>query len=1251
MTKISKKSAYPVKTPVPKDYFVGTDSENNGKTVNFGFEETAYLINKLNGSLIVNYLFKVDNNINLEVLTEGVFLSENNETEVSSITKLYINKKNFAGDDLSELFTFLKSNKNSFFFKLQNSEDLKNACYFNIANVVDHTDYFIFSIDVFIQNIALQSLVHFNVYFFSFDIKSASGQSNSDKFTNVGTISLIDNEITLSTGFDWEINEEEYANIASYSETIPFSSTGMQRFVLFVANVFNTFEIISGPESISNPAVPPTPANTLQTTLVLVTDNSISEPVLPDLSAYATINYVDSHSSRTDNPHNVTKAQIGLSNAENTSDANKPVSTAQAAADATTLASANSYTDSQITQIIDSKVNITDVYNALDCIVAGKVLDARQGKVLNDLIANLTALLNNKLDKGTYPGNAGDLKTDIDNIYQPDVLISSVLPTRSVNTFTYPANQYQALISKTIRTNPAQFVTTISPATTDYKRTDLVYFKSDNTLAKLIGTESLTVAVRPDVPANSVAVSFINVFGAVIDNPTPVTQELSFQDVFGTEIFKGNYVRFNGVSFNAGQKLISIDPLVPLSAFLDVVNGNDTTAVLGNSNKPFKTMIGLINSLPTYSGETYTIYMTGGTVDITRVMPCRNLRFVAFTNTILDFTNVKKADGVTNDTFVFAPDGGTFYWTFENENISIYNTFVGAKQFASPFGNYLGMSSTIQPNILGKLNELKWSATHTFIAAFCYGASSDFSIKLVYSSSILFGGIQNLNSFMRIKELRFSSAVRIFERWGTVTIDNVTETTGSSKNCTITPSPLGIVNVGNITTTGTMNIGGLFVNITGTIAATVTIDITGVTNLTGKISSNTYITGNLGYGNLLVYNFTGRIANILAQYGAVLTIENSSIDTTTLISRDPSGGPASTNASCLTFKGNNVVTQASTAVDLVAGTVAKPIIVTIRGSISTNALSFGKNTSYQQLSATFKEKINEVVVRSKYDIINRVLSSSITYIIDGALTLLTGEYIEVPAGGLTITGYGFNASSISKNISGQSIFISPAGNSGDFISKDISYYPGFGTVFNLTDATGSHAIELNDINFQGVTGSALGVFNGYRQFTGTTCGFYGLSDGLTLEGNWSGFKLTNSNIIGFGASGTLFKKGASTIFNNRLYIDLNIQVATGSKICDFAPANFTNDKSLQVVNCYAKVNGVIDPTTTASTFPNITETSSKAYFVNNIGVKNSNITPYGMSTANMLTYADDTVAAAGGIVQVGETYIESSTGYFKTRLV
>ncbi len=37
---------------------------------------------------------------------------------------------------------------------------------------------------------------------------------------------------------------------------------------------------------------------------------------------------IDAHEARTDNPHSVTKSQVGLSNVDNTADADKPISSA-----------------------------------------------------------------------------------------------------------------------------------------------------------------------------------------------------------------------------------------------------------------------------------------------------------------------------------------------------------------------------------------------------------------------------------------------------------------------------------------------------------------------------------------------------------------------------------------------------------------------------------------------------------------------------------------------------------------------------------------------------------------------------------------------------------------------------------------------------------------------------------------------------------------------------------------------------------
>lgn len=54
--------------------------------------------------------------------------------------------------------------------------------------------------------------------------------------------------------------------------------------------------------------------------------------LLQKVSARATISALTAHTESTSNPHSVTKAQVGLGNCDNTSDANKPVSTATRAA-------------------------------------------------------------------------------------------------------------------------------------------------------------------------------------------------------------------------------------------------------------------------------------------------------------------------------------------------------------------------------------------------------------------------------------------------------------------------------------------------------------------------------------------------------------------------------------------------------------------------------------------------------------------------------------------------------------------------------------------------------------------------------------------------------------------------------------------------------------------------------------------------------------------------------------------------------
>lgn len=74
-----------------------------------------------------------------------------------------------------------------------------------------------------------------------------------------------------------------------------------------------------------------------------------------------------SHTTDTGNPHAVTKAQVGLSNADNTSDINKPVSTAQAAADTAIYVASQAYADGLVVGLLDDRGNYdasTNLYPA-----------------------------------------------------------------------------------------------------------------------------------------------------------------------------------------------------------------------------------------------------------------------------------------------------------------------------------------------------------------------------------------------------------------------------------------------------------------------------------------------------------------------------------------------------------------------------------------------------------------------------------------------------------------------------------------------------------------------------------------------------------------------------------------------------------------------------------------------------------------------------------------------------------------------
>ncbi|MFV8364828.1 hypothetical protein [Flavobacterium sp. XS1P27] len=641
---------------------------------------------------------------------------------------------------------------------------------------------------------------------------------------------------------------------------------------------------------------------------------------------------------------------------------------------------------------------------------------------------------------------------------------------------------------------------------------------------------------------------------------------------------------------NSGGKL-------PLSVFLNTVTGNDATAALEDSNRPFQSINALLNALPPTAGETYTIYIVDGNVAFTRKITRRNLRFIAYKTSTLIFDGVKEADGITNANFLFSGlSGGTQYtWTFENSNIG----FSCSRAFR--FGHEFNTGVIFKGNI----DAMVWTAGEIYVQP-----NSNLKINNVsnFGGTITASGnsASIVASYIEIDFLNITTNANIINQYkGVLRINNLIKTNIGTVNNIQFSIPNSSTNeitleFKNITHNGLIE---TFVKNINFIDANINnlanfnfgkINAAPQTVISGTLNSTLFLDSGYFSNGAYFKNFTGKVGGATLANG-IYTFENCNITcNTTLTNRWSSA----TLKEAVFFKGYNTITQL-VASDLI-GAEAETT-VEVAGVVKTNAKSFGTRVKSIYSNATYKEKLFEVVVRSKSDIVNRVLDSSTTYIIDGKLVLTAGEFIEIPATGLTMVGYGFNVSGISKNVAGQSIFSSPpAVGSGDFITRDIVYNSGAGIVFNLTNVAGNNAIEMNDVNFENC--ASLGKLSGYRQFTGTTNGFYGCLDGIQLSGNWSGFKLTNSNVLAFGGSGTFIKKENNTLFSNRMYLDLNLSFNSGGKLCDFDETNFASDELFQINNTLLRIGGVTNESNTASAIPNITANNPRCRWTNSLGI-------------------------------------------------
>lgn len=233
------------------------------------------------------------------------------------------------------------------------------------------------------------------------------------------------------------------------------------------------------------------------------------------------------------------------------------------------------------------------------------------------------------------------------------------------------------------------------------------------------------------------------------------------------------------------------------------------------------------------------------------------------------------------------------------------------------------------------------------------------------------------------------------------------------------------------------------------------------------------------------------------------------------------------------------------------------------------------------------------------------IDSTKEYFLDGVIDMGSTS-IEIPAGGIYISGYNFNLSGLTSTALGYTMFTSPVGGSGDVLFMDFHIdVTGVGSqVYDIVGNTGFEAIEVDRINYNNC--SSLGEINTYRQGLETGTGRFGGTPELTLGGVWVGGYFIDTSIVRSLVDGAyfLYKAGVGFVMSSRFRSNQNIDLNATVGFFDFAPVNFANDNILQLDGCIVTRNGAT-ATGDGTITPNISQTDIASKWGENIGLPNT----------------------------------------------
>lgn len=270
-----------------------------------------------------------------------------------------------------------------------------------------------------------------------------------------------------------------------------------------------------------------------------------------------------------------------------------------------------------------------------------------------------------------------------------------------------------------------------------------------------------------------------------------------------------------------------------------------------------------------------------------------------------------------------------------------------------------------------------------------------------------------------------------------------------------------------------------------------------------------------------------------------------------------------------------------------------------------------------------------VVVTSASDL-SGTLDPTKEYFIDGIVDM-GSQSIEVPAGGLYLSGYNFDTSKLISSATGYTMFISPVGGSGNIIGKDyaIEVAGASSQVYDLVSATGFDAFEFSRINYNNC--ESLGEINGYRQGFESGTGRFGGKPQLTLSGTWVGGFFIDASIVRSLDDGaySLFAAGSGFTMGSRFRSNMNIDLPPSASYFDFSPSNFTNPSTVQIEGGIITRNGSFNSEDTNYT-PNMKSSDLSARWKGNNGMKNT----FEGGSVGVTMSAPTVIAAPSSFVEV-----------------